>query len=153
MSAMTNKLLAVQNAIATQVAAITSASAAYNFDLNGAMQYGVPTVDAVVGRRPEVFLSDIEETNLMRSGPVIRKRLNFTLVGITGTEIRFDDLGTDSVKLGADIEKAILTDQTLGGVVDTAVPVSTDINYFSEASKGMVAVSFYVEYPVTIGTP
>ena len=151
--AMNNEILSVQNAIAAAINAITSASAAYNFDLNGPMKFGAPDVDQVVSGRPEVFLDSFEEENLMRTGNVIRKRLNFVLVGITGAEQRFDDLGKDTLKLGADIERAMQTDLTLGNVVDIVIPMGQAVQYYSEPSKGVVRAEFYTEYSVTVGTP
>jgi hypothetical protein len=147
------KLLDVQNAIVTQLEEIKTSASAYNFDLNGPVKFGTPDVDQVISGRPEVFIQSLEEENFMRTGNTIRKRLTFVVIGITGGEIRFDNLGTDSVKLSADIEKALLTDTTLGGVVDVTVPLSTSIEYSSEASKGQVTLEMYCEYQVITGTP
>ena len=151
--AMTNKVLAVQNAIIAAVNAITSASAAYNHDLNGGLKFGHPNADEVIGGLPEVYLTTLNEEAPIRPTNTMRKRLTYTLVGVTGAQVKFDDVGTDTLKLAADIEKSILTDVTLGSVVDYTRMESMRVEYFGEPTKGFVTLEFYSEYAVTVGTP
>lgn len=150
---MTNKMLAVQNAIKSAVEGITTDGSAYNFDLNGVMGFGSPDVDDVVGGRPEVFLTELSEEGTIRPTSTVRKRLTFTLVGITGSDMRFADVGTETLKLGADIEKAITNDVTLGTVVDYTELEAANVTYFAEGARGVVTLQFFAEYPITLGAP
>ncbi len=150
--AMTNTLSGVQTAIATAINAITTVSAAYNFDINGSMQYGVIDLDQIVGGRPEIFLADITEETISESGGVEVMRATYTLVGIMSTDT-LKDIGTDTMKLAADIQKAITTDQQLGTVVYRSKKETTEIVYFAEASKSQVTIVFVSDYPVSTGTP
>ena len=149
---MTNKLQAVQAAIATAIGGITSASAAYNYDLHGAMQYGIKDVDQVVGKRPEIFLAGLSEETISESGGYEVMRVTYELVGIMGTDT-MQDIGADTLKLAADIQKAMTTDQTLGTVVYRTKKETTDVVYFAEASKAQVSITFVSDYQVSTGTP
>ena len=148
---MTNKMLAVQNAIKTALEAITTDASAYNFDIYLA-KFGAPNVDDVVAG-PEVFIQSLREEGVQRPTNTVRKRLHYTVIGITGSDVRYGDIGTETLKLGADIEKAITTDITLGSVVDYSQLDEITVQYFSEAGKGMISLDFYSEYPVTVGSP
>ncbi len=150
--AMTNTLSGVQTAIAAAVNAITSASAAYNYSLNADMGYGVVTLDKVVGKLPEVFLSDITEETISESGGVEIMRATYTLVGIMNTDTS-RDIGTDTMKMAADIQKAITTTQDLGAVVYRSKKETTEVVYYAEASKATVSLTFYSDYAVSTGTP
>ena len=150
--AMTNTINSVQTAIATAINAITTASDAYNYDINGAMQYGVKDVDQVISGRPEIFLADILEEVTSESGGVEVMRATYTLIGIMATDTS-QDIGEDTLKLAADIQKAITTDQTLGTVVYRSKKESTEVVYFAEASKAQVTLVFFSDYPVSTGTP
>ena len=150
--AMNNKLQAVQAAIATAIGGITSAENAYNYDIHGAMQYGVKDVDQVVGKRPEIFLAGISEETISESGGCEVMRVTYNLVGIMGTDT-LQDIGADTLKLAADMQKAITTDQTLGTVVYRSKKESTDVVYFAEASKAQVSLTFVSDYNVSTGTP
>ena len=150
--AMTNTLSGVQTAIAAAINAITSAGAVYNYSLNAPMGYGVVTLDKVLGKLPEVFLSDISEETISESGGTEVMRATYTLVGIMNTDTAVD-IGTDTMKMAADIQKAITTDQQLGGVVYRSKKESTEVVYYAEASKATVNITFYSDYAVSTGTP
>ena len=150
--AMTNTLSGVQTAIATAINAITTASSAYNFDINGAMQYGVKDVDQIVSGRPEIFLADISEEAILESGGTEVMRVTYTLVGIMSTDVS-QDIGTDTMKLAADIQKAMTTDQQLNTIVYRTKKESTEVVYFAEASKAQVTLVFISDFAVTTGSP
>jgi hypothetical protein len=150
--AMTNTLSGVQTAIAAAVNAITSTFAEYNYSLNADMGYGVPTLDKVLGKLPEIFLSDITEETISESGGTEVMRVTYTLVGIMNTDTSVN-IGTDTMKLAADIQKAITTDQTLGTVVYRSKKETTEVVYYAEASKATVSLTFVSDYAVSTGTP
>lgn len=151
---MTNKLHDVQNAIITALEAITTDGSAYNFDINQ-VNYGLPDTDEIVGGRAEMFLTEIAEEVISTSGNIDVQRATYTVVGMLQTDMQQarGNFGTDTMKLAADIQKALTTDQTLGGVVYQTQKQSTSVVYFNKGAKAYVTMVFFSDYPVTIGSP
>ena len=153
--AMTNKMNDVQEAIKGALESITTDGSAYNFDINY-VSYGLPDVSEVVGGRTEIFITSLNEEGRVYPGATVIKKLTYTIVGMLQTDIAHisdTDMGIDSMKLAADIEKAILTDVTLGTIVYYSQLESIDITYYNKGATAVVSLEFYSEYQVTLGTP
>ena len=150
--AMVNKLHDVQAAIKTALELITTDADAYNFDYE-AVGFGLPDVSEIVSGATAIFISDITEEVISTSGNVDIMRATYTIVSIKQTDPQWGDLGIDAMKVAADTQKALTTDQTLGGVVYMTMKESTAIVYYHSGSTAFVTQVFYSDYPVTIGTP
>ena len=150
--AQTNKILDVQNAIVSALEAITTVGSAYNFDINR-VSFGLPDMDQVHGGRTEIFLASIGEEGIQRPSSTVRNRATYVIVGVKQTDLQFGDLGIDTMKLTADIRKAIETDVTLGGVVHNSFWESTEATYYHSGAKAMVTITFASDYSTIIGQP
>ncbi len=150
--AQTNKILDVQNAIVSALEAITTVGSAYNFDINR-VSFGLPDMDQVVGGATEVYVGSMTEEAIQKSSNTSRNRATYVLHGIKQTDMEFGDLGIDTMKLAADIRKAIETDVTLGGVVENTFFESTEATYYHSGAKALVTITYASDYSTIIGQP
>jgi hypothetical protein len=148
--AMVNKIETALIALETAVKLI-KVSGDYNYTLGNTELWGAAEPDQVNGANPHIYIVSWSDEPLWRKS---NHRIQVTVMfrGIT-PPLHGRDMRENIMKLYADLEKAMFSDVTLGGAVDTIKRGPGSGSFYKEGNQGIFEVEYVLDLFYTTGAP